>query len=563
MEKFKLVDELRDFAADNGWLFYNGDNFYVNIDADAEAQDGQLILWLDVNATPGRAKGNRLNRIEYTGSISLGRKFDDDGTPASLDESFDQKYTRRLSPLLTLLSDAIKEFTCANELQVESENYIYDINRFDTNIDFVVGTFTIVQEVFTEAVDKYILTVAIDGDGVTSPDVGTYQIQENTTQQLIAAPNAGNEFTKWVINSVDYLQPVVNLVVDGAKSATAYFESEPEPPSSISFTTNKNGTFAPFIETSDGSVATWNIEGEAEQVSNSPIYTLDGSDKNGTITIDDFSKVTKFEFFDDGLKGTIDCSLLINCTSYKFNNCSGLTSIINPISDALVTTYTAPSCNLTGTLDMSVFSNLGGSFQVQSNPNLTAISTGTSTQIFSQYYFYSCNITGSIDLSGYSNLGGVISYFGNSNLTSISFPTSSQLITTINGYQCNITGVLDVSGLNISGNFKVDRNPNLTNVLFPTTSNNFATIYIYLTSIGVIDWTKLTGQITSILISNNNFTSAESDETIVLIDTNVNLTTSLNIAGTNGELTDGTTTGFDGLAAKDNLITEGVSVTFN
>jgi hypothetical protein len=79
----------------------------------------------------------------------------------------------------------------------------------------------------------------------------------------------------------------------------------------------------------------------------------------------------------------------------------------------------------------------------------------------------------------------------------------------------------------------------------------------------VIDWAKFTGTIANINIRNSNFTSAESDENIVSIDTNVSLVTSLNIAGNNGALTDGTVTGFDGIAAKDNLILEGVSVTFN
>ena len=80
---------------------------------------------------------------------------------------------------------------------------------------------------------------------------------------------------------------------------------------------------------------------------------------------------------------------------------------------------------------------------------------------------------------------------------------------------------------------------------------------------GVIDWTKLTGNVDAIRLENNSFTAAESDENIVSIDTNVSLITSLNIAGTNAALTDGSVTGFDGLAAKDNLITEGVSVTYN
>jgi hypothetical protein len=222
MEAFGIVDKLQELATAKGWLFLNGDNFYANIDADAKINVNQLVLWVDLNATPGRARGNALTRINYTGFIALGRKKESESQQASLDESKHQKYNRRLKELLQVLADELKAISCANNLQIVAEDYVYDINTFDTNIDFVVGNVNIEQEVF-DVGTTYKLDVAIDGDGVTSPIAGSYTKKENETVQLIAAPNAGNEFTKWVINSVDYLQPVVNLVVDGAKSATAYF----------------------------------------------------------------------------------------------------------------------------------------------------------------------------------------------------------------------------------------------------------------------------------------------------------------------------------------------------
>jgi hypothetical protein len=77
----------------------------------------------------------------------------------------------------------------------------------------------------TPQVIKRPVTIAIDGDGVTSPEPGSYQIENGTTQQLIAAPNPGNEFDRWEITgeSNPITTPVYNLLVDGAKNATAFF----------------------------------------------------------------------------------------------------------------------------------------------------------------------------------------------------------------------------------------------------------------------------------------------------------------------------------------------------
>ena len=145
-------------STSKGWLFFNGDQFYVNADLNNDYEDGYpevtipagtLVLRIDLNATPTRAIGNRLNTINYTGLIALGRKKDPDDTEASLDESFDQKYLRRLKELLQTLSTEIGKFACGEELQIVSESYIYDINEFDTNIDFVAGTFNILQETFS------------------------------------------------------------------------------------------------------------------------------------------------------------------------------------------------------------------------------------------------------------------------------------------------------------------------------------------------------------------------------------------------------------------------------
>jgi hypothetical protein len=285
----------------------------------------------------------------------------------------------------------------------------------------------------------------------------------------------------------------------------------------MTFTTNKNGTFAPFITTSDSSVAIWEVSGEPSQTTNTPSFTLDGTDRTVNLKIADFSKINLINFIAQNIKGELNLSLLTNCTDFQIHQNTEISSIINPTNTTIVTRYDASVCSITS-LNISNFANLGNQLRLQTIPNLISLILPASTQTFTQFYVYDCDITGTLDLS-------------------------------------------DLIGL--SSDFRLHSNPNFTGLILPTTSNNFSIIYIYGCNLGVIDWSPLSGSIASIRIENNNFTSAESDENIVGIDTYINLTTDLNIAGTNGALTDGSVTGFDGLAAKDQLIIEGISVTYN
>ena len=105
---------------------------------------GQLVLTAEFNAFPIFVNG-RNPEIEYRGSIMLGRKVDEDGTNASLDEDFMDKYQRRLLELMQLLAVFLGSFECENDLSILSSEFILSLNRFDTNIDFVGGNITIKQ----------------------------------------------------------------------------------------------------------------------------------------------------------------------------------------------------------------------------------------------------------------------------------------------------------------------------------------------------------------------------------------------------------------------------------
>lgn len=376
----------------------------------------------------------------------------------------------------------------------------------------------------------------------------------------------------------------------------------------LTFQTNKNGTFDPSLTTLDTSVATWSVEGLGSQTSNNPVFTLDGSLRTVTIEIADFAQINTINWSSQDIVGQLDLQLLTNCVAFNLNFNSNLISILNPVNSENTTTYIANQCNLLNVLDLTSFSNFGGNFSVRDNPNLTGILHSASTNNFTAYRAYNCNLNGTLNISMLSGLGNAFEVYNNPNLTGILNPTSTNIINTYSVYNCNLNGTLDISTLNIANYFRADNNQNLTAILNPTNSNSFVLyfayncnlsswdgsgltglsgtlrlrenqnltnvilpnsagsfvlIQMYQTGIGVLNWSALTGSVQSIEIHDNQLTSAEADENIVLIDNNVNLTNTLNIAGNNQALTNGSSTGFDGLTAKSNLQGEGVTVLSN
>jgi hypothetical protein len=229
MEAYGLIDKLSDYALEKGWLFFNGDNYYTNIDADVEIADNQFVLRVNLNAVPTRSGGNRTNTINYTGLIALGRKREvvsgQETTEASLDESFEQKYNRRLKEMINTLSVDMGEFACANGCQILTENYIYDVNQFDTNIDFVVGQFNIEQFAFDYIEPAtYSVTLETVGDGtIISNPTSLVNLKKGTVVSLGAAPDEGWSFEKWIINNVENMHQIFGFNITNNVNAVAHF----------------------------------------------------------------------------------------------------------------------------------------------------------------------------------------------------------------------------------------------------------------------------------------------------------------------------------------------------
>ena len=190
--------------------------------------------------------------------------------------------------------------------------------------------------------------------------------------------------------------------------------------------------------------------------------------------------VTTYQLSGCDLRGTHDLSMFTNLGgNFNLSVNPNLTKIIHTASTKNFNDYDLMSSNITGNHDLSMFPNLGGSFRVSLNVNLTGITHTVSTRVFSAYSIFSCNIKGNHDLSMFPNLGGSLLFNSNASLTGITHTASTVNITDYNAVSCDLRGTLDLSMLNLGvtgstrGWVNLLANPNLTNVLFPTVSNIF------------------------------------------------------------------------------------------
>jgi hypothetical protein len=310
------------------------------------------------------------------------------------------------------------------------------------------------------------------------------------------------------------------------------------------YTSASTNTFDPVFGVSSG-VLQWDLADGSIVNANSfsHTYSLSGNKRvrlySGTTSgaLDITSIQMGVEGMSSNLAGTLDLGSLINLTDLNIAESLNLTNIINPISSQNFTKYAIVSCGLTGALDVSGLTGLGGEFKVYNNLNLTQILNPASSQLFSTYYAYDCNLTGTLDISGLIGLGGGFGVNNNPNLTQILNPISSQTFGYYSAANCNLTGTLDISCLTGLGeDFEVSYNPNLTQILNPVSSEIFEYYYAdYCNLTGVLDVSGLSGLGGEFIVNNNpnltkilNPVSSEIFQYYVAI--NCNLTGTLDIS---------------------------------
>lgn len=134
--KLNLIGTLRDYCIENNIYFIPGPQDYVNAVADNSiysAYDLVLIASLLFEPIFG---DNSLESVTYTGTIALGRKREET-TVSSLDETFEQKYDRRLLDLSEELVSILQELSCKEDIEITRCQIAYQINQYDLNLDLV------------------------------------------------------------------------------------------------------------------------------------------------------------------------------------------------------------------------------------------------------------------------------------------------------------------------------------------------------------------------------------------------------------------------------------------
>jgi prepilin-type N-terminal cleavage/methylation domain-containing protein len=79
--------------------------------------------------------------------------------------------------------------------------------------------------------EQFTLTVAVDGQGTTDPAPGNHAYDPDSLIALTAEPDSGWVFEKWIVDTQQYLDPLIPVFMDRDRTATAYFYEEGSGPS--------------------------------------------------------------------------------------------------------------------------------------------------------------------------------------------------------------------------------------------------------------------------------------------------------------------------------------------
>jgi hypothetical protein len=141
------VSEIRTLATNQGYEFSYGTSEYKNWDAGRKnLQDKDLIV-LDPLIGSGSYIGGVKSDKTYVTTIGLAVK--NDGVyQATLDETYEQKYDRRLEDMEAALEAFIKLLACTDGFEILSDRIISDINRFDTNVDIMLAEITFIYDTY-------------------------------------------------------------------------------------------------------------------------------------------------------------------------------------------------------------------------------------------------------------------------------------------------------------------------------------------------------------------------------------------------------------------------------
>ncbi|MBW6479408.1 MAG: T9SS type A sorting domain-containing protein [Bacteroidales bacterium] len=94
---------------------------------------------------------------------------------------------------------------------------------FDEEIEILMDSDKVVTAFF-ENLPSYMLTVIVEGEGITEPEEGEHHYAYDEVVTLTATPENDNwVFAKWVVDNIDYFESEINVLMNSDKVAIAIF----------------------------------------------------------------------------------------------------------------------------------------------------------------------------------------------------------------------------------------------------------------------------------------------------------------------------------------------------
>ena len=133
---------------------------------------------------------------------------------------------------------------------------------------------------------QHTLTMAIDGNGSTTPVVGDHTYDEGTVVPLVATPNAGWAFDHWSGDLTGSANPA-SVTMDGARSVTAHFvriqhtltmaiDGNGSTTPAVGAHTYNEGVLVPLVATPDAGWLFDHWSGDVTGAANPNLVTMDG-----------------------------------------------------------------------------------------------------------------------------------------------------------------------------------------------------------------------------------------------------------------------------------------------
>lgn len=147
-----VVSDIKTLAESEGYAWIHGPRDYANYELTTkDITDTEFIFIL----LPVITSSNSITDFKLVSEWSLdiqimfGQKFDVAAETAtteqvsSIDETYNQKYDRRIYNLAATLFAFIEQWLCGSVYRLQSLRIDEEVNQFDENADFVIGQLTI------------------------------------------------------------------------------------------------------------------------------------------------------------------------------------------------------------------------------------------------------------------------------------------------------------------------------------------------------------------------------------------------------------------------------------